>query len=361
MPAELTVVVPSFNERDNVAPLVARLDAALRGIAWEVVFVDDDSPDETAALVRQIARTDRRVRCVQRLGRRGLASACTEGVFATSAPFVAVMDADLQHDERLLTGMLQALQGGDYDVVVGSRYVAGGGLGDWDRRRALISDLASQLSRRILQADLKDPMSGFFMVRREAFEAAARHLSREGFKILFDLFASSPKPLRFLELPYEFRCREHGESKLDAQVALDFVKLLINKLTRGAVPSSFVLFGFVGGVGLAVQLLALGLMTQAAGVAFLPAQAAATLLAMVFNYTLNNAITYRDQRRKGWRFATGLLSFGLICSFGLVANVGIASLFFKAHPVWWAAGVAGAVVGSVWNYAVSSALTWRKA
>ena len=357
----LSVVVPTFKEVLNVEPLLRKLKAALSGVDWEVVFVDDDSPDGTAALVCEIARREPRVRCIQRLGRRGLSSACIEGALATASPYVAVMDADLQHDERLLPQMLAALRGGEYDVVVGSRYAEGGGLGDWDRRRAIISDVASRISRAVLRAELKDPMSGFFMVRREFFEGAVRNLSSDGFKILFDLFASSPTPARFLEMPYEFRARERGESKLDTQVALDFLKLVVSKLTRGFVPTSFIFFGAVGVVGLMLHMTVLGVQNRLLGIGFMQAQLVATLIAMAFNYTLNNAITYRDRRRRGWRFVTGLLSFALICSMGLVANVGLAALFFKEHPIWWLAGASGAVIGSVWNYAMSSTFTWTKA
>src|SRR5579871_6008935 len=139
--AMLTVVVPCYNERPNVAPLIAKLDAALEGIAWEVVYVDDNSPDGTAAEVRRIAQSDQRVRCIRRIGRRGLSSAVIEGALSSSAAFVAVMDGDLQHDESRLPEMLAALRGGAFELAVASRHVAGGdneGLGS--RWRHALSD-----------------------------------------------------------------------------------------------------------------------------------------------------------------------------------------------------------------------------
>ncbi len=356
---ELAVVAPTYNEAANIRPFLEKLDAALAGMAFEVIFVDDNSPDGTAALVREVAKARPEVRCLQRIGRRGLASACIEGALATAAPYVAVIDADMQHDERLLPDMLKALRGGAYDIVVGSRYVEGGGLGDWSRRRVRVSALASALGRRVLKADLTDPMSGFFAVRREVFEQAAPHLSDEGFKILFDLFASSPKPLRFLELPYEFRRREHGESKLDAKVALDYLQLLVSKASRGLAPPRFVFFGGVGAVGLILHMAVLWIVDRLLGQTFLVAQASATAAAIVSNYALNNAITYRDRRRTGLGFYTGLLSFALICSIGALGNVGVANALFHERSMWWLAGAAGAVVGAVWNYAMSSAFTWR--
>jgi len=234
-------------------------------------------------------------------------------------------------------------------------------MGDLDERRVWISDFASGLGRKALRASLTDPMSGFFMVRRDFFEETAPRLSNEGFKILFDLFASAPRPARFLELPYEFRARQHGASKLDAHVALDYVKLLISKLTRGLIPASFVMFGAVGALGLAVHLSVLGLLNQVQHVPFVYAQLTATCVAMAFNYTLNNQTTYRDRRRRGWRFLTGFLSFAAICLMGVVANVGIAGVLFDRTPIWWLAGAAGAVIGAVWNYAMASTFTWKKA
>src|SRR5438270_6786006 len=165
--AELAVVVPAFNERDNIFELVSRLQQCLQGEAWEVIFVDDDSPDGTAARVREIAQRDPRVRCVQRVGRRGLSSACIEGMMATSAPYLAVMDGDCQHDETVLLGMLELLRSGDADVVVGTRYAAGGGIGSWDESRAKMSRFATSLSRAVVKHDLSDPMSGFFALRRD--------------------------------------------------------------------------------------------------------------------------------------------------------------------------------------------------
>ena len=357
----VAIVVPTFNEAANVAPLYAKVKAALPGIAWELVFVDDNSPDGTADQARALSRTDSRVRCIKRIGRRGLASACIEGAMATVTPYIAVIDGDMQHDEAVLPRMLEALESGDYDIVVGSRHVQGGGMGDLDRRRVLISDVASRIGRRVLRANLSDPMSGFFMVRRDFFEATVPRLSDEGFKILFDLFASSPKPARFLELPYEFRLREHGESKLDARVALDYGKLLISKLTHGLIPTTFIFFGAVGALGLAVHLTVLGVCNRLMGVDFMYAQIAATFVAMAFNYTLNNAVTYRDRRRRGFRFMTGFLSFALICSMGAIANVGIADALFHQQSSWWFAGAAGALIGAVWNYAMASTFTWKKA
>ena len=354
------MVVPVLNERDNVAPLVDRLRTTLDGIAWEVVFVDDGSNDGTRDAVAALGLADNRVRMLHRRGRRGLASAFIEGVESSLAPYVAAMDGDLQHDEALLPQMLDVLRAGGTDVVVGSRYVAGGGLGDWDRTRAGMSDLATRLSRLVLRAEVTDPMSGFFMLPRTVYNRAAPRLSAIGFKILLDLLASLPEKPRVRELPYVFRTRVAGESKLDAGVLFDFGLLLLDKLIGVVVPVRFVMFAIIGAVGLIAHLIVLRL-GLAAGLDFGPAQALATACAIVGNFVLNNEITFRDRKLKGKRMLPGLVVFAAVCAVGAVANLNVASLMVNAgHQAWWSAGVVGAAMSLVWNYAVGSTLTWRK-
>jgi dolichol-phosphate mannosyltransferase len=356
---DLTVVVPTFNERENVGLLYERLSTVLAGITWEAIFVDDDSPDGTADAVRALARRDTRVRCLQRVGRRGLSSACIEGILASSAPYVAVMDADLQHDERLLPRMFATLRDEPYDLVVGSRYIAGGGVGDWDAARQRASALATRLSRLITKTEIADPMSGFFVLRRALFEDSLRRLSAQGFKILLDLLASASTPPRIKELPFEFRPRQHGESKLDALVMWEFAMLLADKLIGHVVPVRFALFALIGGLGVFIHMGVLWTSLRPFALPFTTAQTIATIAAMTANFYLNNFFTYADKRLKGWRALRGLISFYVICSLGAVANIGIASYLFAEQERWWIAGIAGVIVGSVWNYAVSSIFTWK--
>jgi dolichol-phosphate mannosyltransferase len=357
---ELTIVVPTLNERENILPLVELLDRALLSISWEVIFVDDDSRDGTADHIRALARKDLRVRCLQRIGRRGLASACIEGALASAAPYVAVIDADLQHDETLLPRMLECLRSGQCDLAIGSRYIDGGGIGNWEPHRAKFSGLATRIGRLICKSDIADPMSGFFMLRRELLENVVRRLSAQGFKILLDILASSPEPVRLRELAYTFRQRRHGESKLDTLVVWEFMMLLADKTIGHLVPVRFALFALIGGLGLFIHLSVLWTGLHLLGVPFASAQTGATLVAMTSNFFLNNLFTYRDQRLRNWQLVRGLLSFYAVCAIGAVANVGIATYAFAAHETWWLAGIAGAIVGSVWNYAVSSIFTWKR-
>ena len=357
---QLSVVVPTFNERDNVTVLYRRLEATLKDIPWEVVFVDDNSPDGTWEVVRGLARQDSRVRCIRRIGRRGLSGACIEGILAASAPYAAVIDADLQHDETQLPKMVGLLQSGAAELVVGSRYIEGGSADSFDKGRAGVSALATEVARRVLKVEIADPMSGFFMIRRDRFEQLAPQLSTQGFKILLDIVATAQGRLRTIEVPFTFGTRQHGESKLDSMVALDFLGLVLAKLTHDVVSLRFLLFAMVGSIGLVVHLVALFIALEAFNWPFPEAQAFGALVAMTSNFILNNFLTYRDQRLKGFAILRGLLLFYLVCSVGLFANVGVAFSVYDQEPIWWLAGAAGALMGVVWNYAMSGLFVWRK-
>lgn len=357
---ELTVVVPTFNERENIPLLVARLSEGLAEIQWEVVFVDDESPDGTAQIARDLARQDPRVRVIERIGRRGLSSATVEGVLSSAAPFFAVMDADLQHDDTKLGEMLARLRTECLDIVIGSRYVAAEETLGLSRRRRAISLFATRVSRSVLHAELADPMSGFFVMRRATFDGLVHHLSQQGFKILLDIFASSPTPLRFAETPCRFNPRLHGESKLDAMAAWEFGVLIIDKLIGGVVPVQFVMFCMVGGTGLLIHLSVLYL-SKALGFDFVVSQCLAVFAAMTSNFFLNNLITYRDRRLRGaGAILKGLLGFYVVCSVGAVANVGVADFVFQRQRAWWISGLAGAMIGVLWNFVASRYMIWRR-
>jgi len=358
--AELSVILPSFNEAANIPILVGLLDTALSGIAWEAIVVDDNSPDGTTDVARRIAETDPRVRVIRRIGRRGLSGACIEGILSSSAPFVAVMDADLQHDETLLPKMLAELKAGGTDLVVASRKVDGGTVGEGlSSVRAWGSNIANGLAQKLLNVTLKDPMSGFFMIRREKAEALAPKLSPQGFKILLDLVSSADGSLKIKELPFTFRERRHGESKLDTLVTLDYFGLLLARYFGDVISVRFLMFGLVGASGLFVHLAALRVFLVS-GMEFNLGQTAASFVAMTSNFFLNNQLTYRDRRLRGMQALVGLLTFYAVCSVGVLANVGVANLIYADPAYWWFAGTAGAIMGAVWNYAASSALTWRK-
>jgi dolichol-phosphate mannosyltransferase len=356
---ELSIIVPAYNERDNVPLMVELLKRTLEDVSWEVIFVDDNSPDGTAAAVRALGAADHRVRCIRRIGRRGLAGACIEGMMSSQARYVAVLDADLQHDETLLAPMLERMRTGEVDVVVGSRYVPGGSADSFTSKRRFMSRLSHVASHMITKVELNDSGSGFFMIRRAAVEEIAPRLSSQGFKLLLDIMTTARGTLRAAELPYTFRERQHGESKLDAHIVLDFAALLVAKFTNDAVSFRFLMFCFVGLTGVVVHMAALQVGIQSLALHFGVAQVAATVLAVCWNFVLNNMLTYRDQRLSGWRFVTGLLRFQLVCAVGAISNVNAAAWIYDYDENWWLAGLGGALMSAVWNYVVSAAFVWR--
>ncbi|MCX7284028.1 MAG: glycosyltransferase family 2 protein [Novosphingobium sp.] len=371
---QLAVILPTYRERANIAPMVARLDAALQGVAWEAIFVDDNSPDGTAEEARRISLSDPRIRVIERIGRRGLASAAIEGMCATAAPIVAVMDADQQHDPALLPQMLAAVQGGEYDIAYASRFAEGASTAEWGRPdRVKASGLANRIANKVTGVELSDPMSGYFMLHAQTLRADAHRLSGVGFKILLDILATVDKPLRVKEFPLNFVARTEGESKLDQTVVFEFLVGLYDKWLGRIIPTRFALFGTVGAMGVAVQLGALwGLLTVIAGERFVygnwsesatfnTANTLAAIIAMTFNFVLNNELTYSDKRLRGFGpLLRGWAQFALTCSLGLLTNVGSAAVLKTIGFPAVVAVIVGIVLGSVWNFALSSRFVWGK-
>ena len=356
---ELAVIVPTYNEAENVPLIVERLEHALAGHDYEIIFVDDSSPDGTAQTVREMARKNRRVRCLQRVGRRGLSSAVIEGILATTAPVAAVLDGDLQHDETLLPEMLRLIGEGE-DIVVGSRYMSGGGFGDWSEGRKRMSQVATAMARRLTGVDLSDPMSGFFMLRTDVFRARVNDLTAVGYKILLDILSARGPDLHIREIPYEFRTRKAGQSKLDNKVLLDFFELLIARTVGRRVPTKFIMFSMVGAFGVLVHMAILTGLFGTGMAGFALAQGTATIVAMTVNFFVNNFFTYFDRRLHGWQLLPGWLSFAAASAVGALANVGLAVFLFDNVGVPWAlSALAGIVVGAIWNYAITALFTWK--
>ncbi len=357
---DLTIVVPTFKERDNVEELIRRVTAALGGVSWEMVFVDDDSPDGTADLVFAISRGDPRIRAIRRIGRRGLSSACIEGICSSSAPYIAVMDADLQHDEGILPRMLDALKASGTDLAIGSRYVEGGSTGTMPGLRAKMSRFATWIGSSWLGVGTTDPMSGFFMFRREFFYEVVRDLSGKGFKILLDLIASAKREVKFIDVPYDMRARERGDSKLSAMVLWEYLLLLCEKSFGNFVPVRFIFFVMMGLLGALLHLAVLTSLFYRAGVPFIPAQSAAVIVAMTANFFFNNYFTYADRRLKGANILRGITIFYLTCAVGAAINLMVATYLYHRGILVPFAGLLGAAVGAIWNYTLSTQYAWRQ-
>ena len=375
MTIRLGVVLPTYNERGNLRGMVARLDQALAGIDFEVIVVDDNSPDGTSDEARQIAQEDGRVHVIQRIGRRGLSSAAIEGMCATSAPVVAVMDADHQHDPELLPGMLAAIEDGTHDLSYASRFAEGASTEAWGRPdRVKASNFANRIANKVTGVELSDPMSGYFMLRTEVLRADAHRLSGVGFKILLDILATVDAPLRIKEVPMHFAARAEGESKLDRTVVFEFLVGLYDKWLGRIIPTRFALFATVGAMGVVVQFAMLWLVLSGVlgekfayghwtsdRTTFNIANAIASLTAMTFNFTLNNELTYSDKRLRGVSaWLRGWAKFGLTCAVGVLASVATTDALKRMQINDVLAVLTGIVVASVWNFALSSKFVWGK-
>ena len=372
-PLELAVVLPTYNERKNLATMIDRLDKALKGVSWEAIFVDDNSPDGTSDEARNLSLRDPRVRCIQRIGRRGLASAAIEGMCSTAAPVVAVMDADHQHDPELLPLMLKAITSGEYDLAYASRFAEGASTEAWGRPdRVKASGFANKIANKVTGVDLTDPMSGFFMLQTKPLRADAHRLSGVGFKILLDILATVDTPLRVKEFPLNFAARAEGESKLDRTVVFEFLVGLYDKWLGRFIPTRFALFGTVGGLGAVLHMTVLALVLHLFGAdfamshypkeaAFITGQTIAAIVAMTFNFVLNNELTYADKRLRGFGpLMRGWAQFALTCAFGMIANIGASTALVRIGFHDYAAAIIGIVLASVWNFALSNKFVWGK-
>ena len=355
---ELCVVVPTLNEKENIPLLIKELNGVLQGINWELIIVDDNSTDSTADLVRKLGKTQPNIRCIQRLNRRGLSSACVEGMLATNADYLAVMDADLQHDTNLLKLMFTSLQtNADLDIAIGSRYIDRGSTGELTERRVKISKFSNKLASILLKTQITDPMSGFFMLKRRLFDRVSQKLSQIGFKILVDIIASAKYNVQLIELPYTMRSRKKGESKLNTLISLEYFMLLLDKWLP-FIPWRFVLFILVGFTGLFLHMTCLYFLLNA-GISFVYSQIISTAIAILNNFYLNNKITYRDSQLSGINFYKGLVKFYLACSLGAVMNVTASYFIYNEFGIWWLAAFIGAIIGSIWNFAVNNYITWK--
>ena len=358
---ELSVIVPTYNEKSNIYKLIESLDVVLKDVSWEIIFVDDDSPDKTADEVRKIAQLNSKVRIIHRVGRHNLSSACTEGVMSSSSKYVIVMDADMQHDEKIITKMLNTIKSGNYNLVVGSRFIDGASAsGGLSKIRENGSKLAIWMSQFILKPiQLNDTMSGFFMCEQKLFAKYANSFSKDGFKILLDFVMCAKKEIKLKEIGYSMRTRYSGDSKMDNKIVLNYLQLLIEHSIGKVLPVRFIFFMLVGSLGLLLHLLNLFIFYKIFSFDFYNSLLISAILSMTSNYLINNILTFRDRMLRGRQLIYGLFSFYIVCGIGAWGNITMASQLFEYDVPWMIAGLAGAMISSVWNYSVSSKLTWK--
>ncbi len=360
----ISIIIPTYNEIENIDPLIKAIKVILAKYNYEIIFVDDNSPDNTASKIKNIASSNNSIRCIKRIGRRGLSSAVIEGILSSSAQLIIVMDGDMQHDESILPTMIEMLIDEKLDIIVASRFSSGSSFDSFTIIRKTISNIGIFLAKKITGVKLADPMSGFFIIKRDVFDEVAPNLTGLGFKILLDIFAASKKNLNFKEIGFKFKDRKSGVSKLDSLVIWEYLLMLWETKLGYFIPARFVSFCLIGTLGLFIHLLSLYILINL-DQNFLVSQGISTFIAMTFNFFLNNLLTYRDIRLKGFLIIRGLVLFYLTCGIGAIANIGVAnSMFIGKIPgtegIWYLSGIVGAFVGVIWNFLMSSVLTWKR-
>lgn len=362
----LSLILPTFNEAENLPVLLPKLEEALKTIPHEIIIVDDDSPDGTSRVAQELAEKISDLHVIRRIGRRGLSSAVVEGFLAAKGDVLAVMDADGQHDLTLIPKLYDAVQQGS-NVAIGSRYVAGGSVGKWDERRYMLSRIATNLAKRLCRVMVNDPMSGFFALNRKTFEATLPRLNPKGFKILLDFLVHVPKGTTAKEIPFTFGARMHGESKLSRRVQIEFLEYLYDVTFGRYIPLTFVKYCIVGTLGIVVHVSVYELLSSifrnAAGLSlygFSLSVIGAIETAIIFNFLLNNVWTFAHIKLRGFKMLQGFITFNLACAVGALANYATAAFLFSQGLAELLSVIIGAFVGVFWNYTMNRLMTWRE-
>jgi dolichol-phosphate mannosyltransferase len=347
--SKLSIIVPTYNEKENLENLVSQVFASLEGLDFELIIVDDNSPDGTGKLADQISSRHQNVKVVHRDGKMGLGTAILDGVKVSEGDFVSVIDADLQHPPELLRSMFLKAESGT-DIVIASRYIEGGRIEGWSFVRRIISKGALWLSHLLLKKtrNVKDTQSGYFILRKNVIENVT--LNARGFKLLIEILVKG-KYNTVAEIPYTFKPRLAGESKMKANEIIDYIKQLVTL-------SDYRAFKFVGvGVsGVFVNLGVLWLLVSTINLSGLLAGIAAIEASILSNFLLNDFWTFKD-RRSG-RFLYRLIKCH-VSALGPLINYIVYALLLSLAINYIVADGVGILLGFVANYFFSEMVIWR--
>jgi len=348
----LSIILPTYNERENIGVLLERIDRALRaaGIPYEVVIVDDNSPDGTAGFAEELSKTYP-IRVVRRPGKLGLSSAVLDGFKVSRGRFIAVMDADLQHPPEVLPKMIEKLVNHECDVVVASRYTEGGSVGNWSFLRRLVSWGAILVARVLLPKvrEVRDPMSGYFMFRREVVEDSISEMNPRGFKILLEVLVKG-KVGKVCEVPYTFGRRYLGKSKLGPSEILNYLMHVLD------LSPEYVRFTIVGAIGTVVNLGVLALLRYLLGIPHAIASAIAIEASIINNFILNDAWTFR---RRGGTWWHKILKFHASSAAAVLVQWGVSNMvYYIVLSSSITAQLIGVLAGFILNYITSKKFVW---
>ncbi len=358
----LTIIIPTFNEFENVDKIIEKLKKVLYNrISYKIIFVDDNSNDGTSDKIKQYQKENSNIELILRIGRRGLAGACIEGIANSKSELIAIMDCDLQHDENKIPEMVDLFnQSSELDLVVGSRHTKDGiSSTGFSKVRSYGSIIATKITQILLRIKVSDPMSGFFMVRRKSIFPIIQKLQPDGFKILADIIACNRGKWVIKEIGYTFRKRVAGNSKMNFSVLLELIALIVSHLSFRYLSMRFVMFGMVGTSGIIVQVLSTFILITFLDYNFIVSHFLSVMIAMTSNFTLNNIITFKDRSLSGYRYFKGLISFYVVCSAGAFLNIASADFLYKELEIWIISSIIGAFIGAIWNFLSSSIVTWK--
>ncbi len=374
----VSVITPTFNEAENLPILVEQLHAALDGIDHEIVVADDDSPDRTWEVAEQLAADDPTITVMRRFHDPGLSAAVLDGMSVARGEMLAVIDADLQHDASILPDMVERIRSGDADVVVGSRSTVGGGYGEWAASRRLVSWIATLIARLLLRVPVSDPMSGYFVVSRRAYEQTAPQINPRGFKILLE-FVGRNHDLRVDEVGYEFANRVHGETKLNRSVIRSYLLGVAELRVGRQINPALLLYVLVGIVGLVVNSVAFwvaewigfpmidtGLNDEIDPIA--TSFIFSVQLSILVLFVLNNEFTFWELRFRGWARLPALVVYEAMSLVGMGVHIAVFTflqesgflLSFLGGATRVVHNLMGAVVALVINWYLNTTYLWRR-
>ena len=360
----ISIVIPTFNEVENIVPLLKKLTLILNDFEYEIVVVDDDSPDGTSDEVNKYMKKNKRIKLITRIGRSGLSSAIKEGLIFAQGKYLLVLDGDGQHHPSFILNMLEEMQRSKYDIVIGSRFLNNSKLEGLSNERSLGSKIANKMSRISLHKNyskLTDYLSGCFCVEKEMTKKYIRKIEINGFKFLYELLSLSKGKLAVHEVPLIFKQRRFGNSKLDIAIVWDFLISIIHNLTLRLLPRRAISFGMVGISGVFVQLFITSFLVEIFLIDFYNALPFAVISAATSNFLINNQLTFRSDRLRNLGLVVGLLKFLIVASLPVIANVGITTAIYKYISAdTFIAQIAGIAIVYAWNYLASSSFVWKK-
>ncbi len=353
----ISIIVPTYNERDNIEELVSRISKALEGYEFEIIIVDDDSPDKTWEKAQELAQKYP-LRVIRRTKEKGLSSAVIRGFKEAKGDIFVVMDADLQHPPEVIPKLIEAIESGA-DIAIGSRYVKGGKVENWYWWRKLISKGAIMIGRVALPKirNIKDPVSGFFAIRRDVVENIA--LNPVGFKILLEILIKG-KYSKVVEIPYTFGLRYAGESKLSQKQIFNYLRHLYRLMKWEGEIDRLIKFSIVGMSGIVVNQFFLWLFVEKVFgnrlESYMLSNILATELAILNNFTWNDLWTFKDLKNKP--LYKRLLSFHLAALTGAVVQWVIFGVLVYLGMHYLIANLIGIGLSFVVRFLVNRHVTW---